>query len=342
MAADTFQLKRGSTAAVNAYLPAIGEPVYNTTTKALTIGDGVTMGGVVPGLTNGNLIALAGLVGAADTGFYFTGPSAMSTYTLSALGRTLGGIATSAAGRSALGAAAIGANTDITSITGSAASLTTTRSISATGDATWTINFNGTANATAALTLATTGVGANTYGSVTVNTKGLVTAGSVITPVANGGTGLSALAAGIQTFWSTPSSANLLAAVTDETGTGSLVFATAPVLSTPTIDSARAAVLQRSTPTTKTTSFTLAANESWIVCNGAGTITVTLPAVGAAAGVGREVMFRNIAAQTVVSSASNIVPLIGGAATTAILPATAGKWVTLVSDGSNWQIMQGN
>ena len=44
MAADTFQLKRGSTAQVNAYLPAIGEPVYDTTTKSLKIGDGVTLG----------------------------------------------------------------------------------------------------------------------------------------------------------------------------------------------------------------------------------------------------------------------------------------------------------
>ena len=30
----------------------------------------------------------------------------------------------------------------------------------------------------------------------------------------------------------------------------------------------------------------------------------------------------------------------GGAAGTAILPATVGKWATLVSDGTNWIIMQ--
>lgn len=46
MAADTFQIKRGSTAAVNAYLPAVGEPVYDITVKQLKIGDGITMGGV--------------------------------------------------------------------------------------------------------------------------------------------------------------------------------------------------------------------------------------------------------------------------------------------------------
>jgi hypothetical protein len=42
-------------------------------------------------------------------------------------------------------------------------------------------------------------------------------------------------ASGIQTFLATPSSANLRAAMTDETGTGVLVFATSPTLATPTI-----------------------------------------------------------------------------------------------------------
>jgi hypothetical protein len=40
---------------------------------------------------------------------------------------------------------------------------------------------------------------------------------------------------GVATFLATPSSANLAAAVTDETGTGSLVFATSPTIVTPTI-----------------------------------------------------------------------------------------------------------
>lgn len=99
-----------------------------------------------------------------------------------------------------------GANSSITSLTGlttalsiaqggtgningSAVSLTTSRSIAATGDATWSVNFNGSANATGAITLAASGVGAGTYGSVTVNAKGLVTAATTATPVANGGTG---------------------------------------------------------------------------------------------------------------------------------------------------------
>jgi hypothetical protein len=48
-------------------------------------------------------------------------------------------------------------------------------------------------------------------------------------------TGVSGLGAGIVTFLATPSSANLLAAVTDETGTGALVFGTSPTITTPTL-----------------------------------------------------------------------------------------------------------
>jgi hypothetical protein len=54
-------------------------------------------------------------------------------------------------------------------------------------------------------------------------------------PVANGGTGITSLGTGVATFLGTPTSANLLAAVSDETGTGSLVFATSPTLVTPAL-----------------------------------------------------------------------------------------------------------
>lgn len=46
-------------------------------------------------------------------------------------------------------------------------------------------------------------------------------------------TGISGLGTGVATFLATPSSANLAAAVTDETGSGALVFATSPTLVTP-------------------------------------------------------------------------------------------------------------
>ena len=62
--------------------------------------------------------------------------------------------------------------------------LSTARSISATGDAAWTVNFDGSANATAALTLANTGVTATTYGTSTavptiaIDGKGRITSAS--------------------------------------------------------------------------------------------------------------------------------------------------------------------
>lgn len=93
-------------------------------------------------------------------------------------------------------------------------------------------------------------------------------------------------------------------------------------------------------PVTKTTNFTMAATETSVICNGAGSITVTLPAAASSTGQWRTL--KTIAAQTVVSASSNVVPMAGGAAGTAILAATAGKWVDLQSDGTNWVIMRGN
>ena len=48
-------------------------------------------------------------------------------------------------------------------------------------------------------------------------------------------TGVSGLGSGVATFLGTPSSANLASAVTDETGSGSLVFGTSPSLTTPAL-----------------------------------------------------------------------------------------------------------
>ena len=48
-------------------------------------------------------------------------------------------------------------------------------------------------------------------------------------------TGISGLGANVATFLATPSSANLISAVTDETGSGALVFATSPTLVTPAL-----------------------------------------------------------------------------------------------------------
>jgi hypothetical protein len=95
--------------------------------------------------------------------------------------------------------------------------------------------------------------------------------------------------------------------------------------------------LGRGAPVTKTTDFTVAATENWLIMNGTATITITLPT--ASSWTGRELMIKNIAAYTVISASSNVKPIDTDTAATAILPATAGSWCTLVSDGTNWVTM---
>lgn len=92
-------------------------------------------------------------------------------------------------------------------------------------------------------------------------------------------------------------------------------------------------------PVTKTANFSVANGESWLINNKSGSsCTVTLPT--ASSNTGRVLYFLNYQAQTLVSASSNVVPLAGGAATTAILEAVAGANATLVSDGTNWIMTQ--
>jgi hypothetical protein len=80
-------------------------------------------------------------------------------------------------------------------------------------------------------------------------------------------TGVSGLGAGVATFLATPSSANLAAAVTGETGSGNLVFATSPTLVTPVLGVATATSING---TTIPTSATL------VKTSDTGTVTSTM------------------------------------------------------------------
>ena len=73
-----------------------------------------------------------------------------------------------------------------------------------------------------------------------------LTLGSAL-PVASGGTGITSFGSGVATFLGTPSSANLAAALTDETGSGSAVFATSPTLVTPNLGTPSTLVLTSAT-----------------------------------------------------------------------------------------------
>ena len=91
-------------------------------------------------------------------------------------------------------------------------------------------------------------------------------------------------------------------------------------------------------PVTQTASFTVQITDGWFICSAASAIVVTLPSPSDI--TGRVLEFKTTTAFAVTSATSNVVPITGGAATTAILPATAGAWVTLKSDGTSWIIMR--
>lgn len=105
-----------------------------------------------------------------------------------------------------------------------------------------------------AATLATVNTNTGSWGTATqapqftVNGKGLITAAAnvTVTPAVGSITGLGT---GVATFLGTPSSANLISAVTDETGTGALVFGTSPAFTTPNLGTPSALVLTNATGT---------------------------------------------------------------------------------------------
>jgi hypothetical protein len=111
-----------------------------------------------------------------------------------------------------------------------------------TGTGTLTLSYSGTAlpvaNGGTGVTSSTGSGGVVLAVSPTLVTPALGTPSSVVLTNATGlpiSTGVAGLGTGVATFLATPSSANLAAAVTDETGTGALVFGTSPTITTPTI-----------------------------------------------------------------------------------------------------------
>lgn len=135
--------------------------------------------------------------------------------------------------------------------------------------------------------------GVGTVTSITAGTGlsgGTITGSGTIslsTPVsvANGGTGITSFGTGVATWLGTPSSANLAAAVTDETGSGALVFGTSPTISGGTF--ADAVIRQPLvTPSFSANAYTLQLTDQGdilLASNGATAGTVNIPTNGSVA-----------------------------------------------------------
>ncbi len=118
-------------------------------------------------------------------------------------------------------------------------------------------------------------------------------------PVANGGTGIGALGAGMATWMGTPSSANLLAAMTDKTGTGLSVFAISPTF--------RTSILLNNPANTFAYTFTPAAI--------AAARTITLPLLTGNDTMVCEAFTQTLTNKTLTSPTIGGTPVLSGAST---------------------------
>jgi hypothetical protein len=147
------------------------------------------------------------------------------------------------------------------------------------------------------------------------------------------GTGVSGLGTGIATFLATPSSSNLATALTDETGSGSAVFATSPTLVTPvlgtpssgtlsscTVDGTDAVGFRNIPQNAQTGSYTMVLADSGkhiYHASGAGAATYTIPAASSVAyPIGTAITFINLSTTAISIAITTDTMYLSSAGTT--------------------------
>ena len=157
----------------------------------------------------------------------------------------------------------------------------------------------------------------------------LFDAGPVL-KVAKGGTGISSFGTGVATWLGTPSSANLAAAVTGETGTGALVFGTAPTLSNPTVTN----YVETPFSANSSTAITLdLANGTVQIITLTGNATITMPTATSGKSF---IMFLKQDATGSRTVTWSTVKWAGGTAPTITSTASRQDILSFFADGTNW------
>jgi len=147
-------------------------------------------------------------------------------------------------------------------------------------------------------------------------------------------TGVSGLGTGVATFLGTPSSANLATAVTDETGSGSLVFGTSPTVNNPTITNYVESVVAIGTVTTTNTLSLTNGTVQTATLTASTACTFTMPTATA----GKSFILLLKQAASTGNGTATFTGVKWGTAGAPTISATAGKMdiLTFVADGTNW------
>jgi len=149
-------------------------------------------------------------------------------------------------------------------------------------------------------------------------------------PVANGGTGITSLGTGVATWLGTPTSANLISVVSDETGSGVLVFNSAPALTNPTVTN----YVETPYTANSSTAITLALTNGTVqIITLTGTCTITMPTATSGKSFILLLKQDGTGSRTVTWST---VKWAGGTAPTITSTASKQDILSFFADGTNW------